>query len=105
DFVQQGVTQQDMSVTGAILAVSVFVSWTLLSDFLSRRSEPAAVLLSGSPVVIVRHGKPVWERLESERLSLDELYEAARLQGYGELGQIEWGILETDGNFSFVPKG
>ena len=62
-------------------------------------------MLSGSPVVIVRHGKPVWERLESERLSLDELYEAARLQGYGELGQIEWGILETDGNFSFVPKG
>src|SRR5690554_1152705 len=37
DIVQQGVTQEDMSITGAVVAVSVFVGWTMLGDALSRR--------------------------------------------------------------------
>ena len=39
DMVQQGVTQEDMSVTGAIIVVSVFVGWTVLADAWERRSE------------------------------------------------------------------
>lgn len=38
DIVQQGVNQEDMSLTGSMLAVSVFVAWTLAADSLSRRS-------------------------------------------------------------------
>lgn len=104
DFVQQGVTQEDMSVTGAVLTVAVFVGWTVLSDALSRRSRAVANVLDGAPVVIVKSGEPMWDRLEKERMTIEDLREAARLQGFGELGQIEWGILETDGQFSFVPK-
>lgn len=104
DFVQQGVTQEDMSITGAMITVSVFVGWTLLSDALGRRSSKLSHMLDGVPVVVVRSGAPVWERLETERLTFDELCEAARVQGFGDLGQIEWGILETDGQFSFVAK-
>ena len=39
DFVQQGVTQEDMSMTGAIIVVSTFVGWMLLGDAISRRSR------------------------------------------------------------------
>lgn len=104
DFVQQAVTQEDMSIVGAMIAVSVFVAWTLVSDLISRRSQPTARWLEGSPVIILRSGRPIDERLAQERLSLDELREAARIHGYADLSQLEWGILETDGKFSFVPK-
>lgn len=105
DLVQQGVTQEDMSITGAIAAIGVFVVWTLLSDALSRRSEKASMLLSGSPAIVLRSGQPLQERLDQEHLSLDELKEAARLQGYSDLDDLEWAILETDGQFSFIAKG
>src|SRR5918996_4701882 len=59
DFVQQGVTQEDMSITGALLAVSVFVVWTLAADALSRRSNRASRLLSGEPVIVMRDGEPL----------------------------------------------
>lgn len=103
DLVQQGVTQEDMSMTGAVLAVSVFVGWTLLADALERRSDRARRLLSGEPVIVLRQGKPLKERLDQERISVDELKEAARLEGHGDLDDIEYAVLETDGKFSFIP--
>lgn len=104
DLVQQGVTQEDMSITGAVVAVSVFVIWTLVSDAISRRSQKASRLISGAPSIVLRSGQPLLERLDDEHLSLDELKEAARLQGYRDLTQLEWAVLETDGRFSFIPK-
>jgi uncharacterized membrane protein YcaP (DUF421 family) len=103
DLVQQGVTQEDMSVTGAVLAASVFVGWTLMADALERRSPRARRLLVGEPVIILRDGKPNRDWLDRERITVDELKEAARLEGYGDLDEIEYAVLETDGKFSFIP--
>lgn len=104
DFVQQGVTQEDMSVTGAFMAVAVFVTWTLISDALGRRSSKASRVLAGEPMIILRDGHVYSGRLEHERVSVEELKEAARVEGFGDLSDIAFGILETDGRFSFVPK-
>jgi uncharacterized membrane protein YcaP (DUF421 family) len=104
DLVQPGVNQEDMSITGAMMAVSVFVVWTLTADALARRSDQASRILSGEPVIIVREGKPLTERLEQERLTMADLKEAARMQGIGDLSEVEFAVLETDGKFSFVTR-
>lgn len=104
DIVQQGVTQEDMSLIGAMMAVSVFVVWTLAADALGRSSEQSSRVLFGEPVIIVREGKPLQERLEQERLSLADLKEAARMQGIGDLAEVEFAVLETDGKFAFITR-
>lgn len=104
DLVQQGVTQEDMSLTGAVITISVFVMWTLLADVLGRRFRTARRLLTGDPVVIVRAGTPLLESLNREGLDLDDLKEAARMQGYGSLHDIEIAVLETDGRISFIER-
>ena len=103
DFVQQGVTQEDMSVTGAAVAVSVFVIWTLVADAAVRRWPKASVALAGEPLVVLKDGEPLIGRLERERVTLDDLKEAARLEGFGDLEDIAFAVLETDGRFTFVP--
>lgn len=104
DLVQQGVTQEDMSVVGAIVSVSVFVLWTYLADLLGRRSRRTSRLIAGEPIIVVRDGDTLDERLAMERVSIDDLKEAARLEGIGDLADVEFGVLETDGRFSFVTK-
>jgi uncharacterized membrane protein YcaP (DUF421 family) len=89
DLVQQGITQE--------------VGWTLMADALERRSPRARRLLVGEPVIILRDGKPNRDWLDRERITVDELKEAARLEGYGDLDEIEYAVLETDGKFSFIP--
>jgi len=102
DFVQQGVTQEDMSVTGATIAVSVFVLWTLIADSWGRRSRTASRVFASEPVIVVRSGEPIMARLDQERVTLDELKEAARMEGIGDLSQVEFAVLEADGRFSFI---
>ncbi len=103
DFVQQGVTQEDMSVTGAVIVVSTFVVWMIIGDLLARRSRQADRVLSGQAVIVLRDGEPDMERLRGERLRLDDLLGEARESGYARLDDIALGVLEADGKFSFVP--
>jgi uncharacterized membrane protein YcaP (DUF421 family) len=102
DLIQQGVTQQDSSVSGAVLAVSTFALWILLFSYSSFRSKRVRSLLEGQPVVVVSEGRPLEKMLRYERLTLDEVSEAAREQGIGDLRQVALGVLESDGKFSFI---
>lgn len=105
DFVQQGVTEEDMSVPRALTAVSTFVAWMLIGDLIGRRWGSAGKLLEGESVVVVRDGQPVLERLRCERLTVDDVLGAARGKGFGSLDDVAFGVLENDGSFSFVARG
>jgi uncharacterized membrane protein YcaP (DUF421 family) len=104
DIVQQGVTQEDMSVTGAMAAVSVFVVWTLAADSLSRRFPKVSKVIAGEPIIVVRDGTPLMDRMHRERLTMEDLQEAARIEGIGDMEEIEFAVLETDGKFSFITR-
>ena len=104
DFVQQGVTGEDMSVSGAMIAVSVFVVWTLLADSVSRRSARASAILNGEPVIVIRDGVPLEDRMKRERITGSDLEEAARMEGIDDLSKVSFAVLETDGRFSFISQ-
>jgi uncharacterized membrane protein YcaP (DUF421 family) len=104
DLIQQGVTQEDMSITGAILAVGTIGAWILVFSWLGYRFRPARNLIEGVPVVVVRDGRPIEPALRLERVALDELLESARNQGIANLRDIELGILEPSGQFSFLKR-
>lgn len=102
DIVQQGVTQEDMSLTGSMLAVSTIVVWILLFSVLNYRVPRMRPVLEGVPLVIVRNGQTIDKVLKRERLSTDEVLEEARLQGIDDLRSVKVGVLEADGKFSFI---
>ena len=88
DLIQQGVTQQDNSVTAAVLAVSTFILWMLAFSYGSYRSKKVQNLFEGQPVILVRDGRVLQKMLEYERLTVDELKDAAREQGIADLRQF-----------------
>ncbi len=102
DLIQQGATQEDMSLTGAVLAVGTLAMWILVFSYLSWRFRGMRSAMEGVPVVVIRCGQPLDEVLSIERLTLDEICEAARNQGITDLAEVEIGVLEPDGKFSFL---
>lgn len=102
DLVQQAVTQQDYSVTAAVLAISVFAVLTVFFSFVNRRFPRSRPLVSGVPLLIVRRGEPMMTVLKHQQMTLDDLYAQARQQGITKLSDIELAVLETDGKVSFV---
>jgi uncharacterized membrane protein YcaP (DUF421 family) len=104
DLIQQGVTQEDMSVTGAMLAVGTIAIWVLIFSWMGFRWRRARQLIEGVPVVIVRDGRPLEEALSLERVTIDEILEGAREQGIANLRDVQLAILEPDGRFSFLKR-
>ena len=102
DLVQQGVTQEDFSMTGAVLAVSTFGFLALAGSYISFRFPRTRPALEGTPVVVVHNGEFVEDVLRIERLSDEEIREEARTQGIADLADVRLGVLEPDGKFSFI---
>lgn len=102
DLIQQGATQEDMSLTGAMLAVGTLAMWILIFAYASWRFRGLQPALEGVPVVVIHRGEPLDEVLAIERLTLEEICEAARNQGITDLAEVDIGVLEPDGRFSFL---
>ena len=104
DLVQQGVTQNDFSVTGMLLVGGTIALLTVLVSFLSFRFPRLRPALEGEPVIVVEDGKPIDRNLRRNRITLEELAAAARQQQIASIGDVRWGVLETNGQLSFIPK-
>ena len=104
DLVQQGVTQQDYSVTGAVLAVGTIVVFAVLVSWLSFRVPRLRPALDGRPIVVVEDGEPIEANLRRERITVDELAAQARLSGIPSLADVRWAVLETGGAISFIQR-
>jgi uncharacterized membrane protein YcaP (DUF421 family) len=104
DLVQQGVTQSDYSVTGLILAAGTISLLTVAVSYVSFRFPRTRPLLEGQPLVVIQDGKVLEDNLRRERLTREELAEAARLQQISSLKEVSWAILEKSGQISFIKK-
>jgi uncharacterized membrane protein YcaP (DUF421 family) len=104
DAIQQGLTQDDYSVTGAVIAVSTIAAVQVGSSYVSYRSRRARRVLEGEPVVIAQDGKLIERNMKRERLTEDEVAGEMRAQQIGSVEDVAWGILESDGTMSFIPK-
>jgi uncharacterized membrane protein YcaP (DUF421 family) len=104
DALQQGLTQDDYSVTGAILVVGTIAVLQVFMSWLGFRFPLLRPVLEGEPVIIVEDGKPVERNLKRERLTLDEVMESARLHQIGSLAEIRWAVVERNGEISFLKK-
>jgi uncharacterized membrane protein YcaP (DUF421 family) len=105
DLVQQGVTQNDFSVTGALLVGSTIALMTVAISYASFRFPRLRPALDGEPVIVVEDGEPIDRNLRRNRITLEELAAAARADGIGSLDSVRWAVLETNGRLSFLRKG
>jgi uncharacterized membrane protein YcaP (DUF421 family) len=103
DLVQQGVTQSDYSVTGAIVVISTIALLTVSLSFLNLRARPLRTALEGQPVVLVENGRLLEKNLRRERITLDELEAEGRQQQVESVADMRWAVLETNGRNSVIP--
>ena len=105
DAVQQGLTQDDYSLTGTVLAVGTIAVLQVFVSWVSYRFPRTRPVLEGNPIVVVQDGELIERNLKRERLDPEEVYEQARLQGIAHLSEVKWAVLETTGSISFIKNG
>ena len=104
DAIQQGLTQDDYSVTGAVIVISTIGTLAVMTSYLNFRVPLVRRVLDGRPIVLLQDGKVIEPNARRERLTLDDIAEAARLQQIASLEDVQWAVLETNGELTFVEK-
>ena len=104
DLIQQGVTHNDFSLTGAALAIATFAFWALALNWLTFRSRRLEKLLDGEPTILVRDGALLEQAMSRNRLTRSELESEMRLAGIAHVADVAWGVLETNGKISFIAR-
>jgi uncharacterized membrane protein YcaP (DUF421 family) len=104
DIVQPSITQQDISLAGSMMGVGTITLWILFTSYISFRFKRARPVIEGVPAVVVQNGRPNEQVIRIERLTLDEVYSAAREQGIASLSDVRLAILEPEGHFTFIQR-
>src|SRR5215218_5757611 len=104
DAIQQGLTQDDYSVTGAVVAVATIATMQVFSSYVTFKSSRARKVLEGQPIVILQDGRLLEQNLARERMTPDEVAEEMRVQQIASFDEVQWAILENNGQISFVKK-
>jgi uncharacterized membrane protein YcaP (DUF421 family) len=104
DAIQQGLTQDDYSVTGALIVIGTFAILQVLVSYISFRFPRLRPALDGEPIVVVQDGRAIEKNMRRERITLEEVLVEARQQQVPSLDEIAWAVLETSGKISIIPK-
>jgi uncharacterized membrane protein YcaP (DUF421 family) len=105
DLVQQSITQNDTSITAAVLAISTIAVLILIQSYVVFRFRRTRPIVEGSPVMVVHDGRMLDAVMHRERLTADDLLEAARQQGIDDLARVRAAVLEADGKLAFITGG
>ena len=87
-----------------VFAISIYAVFAYLITLLTNKSIIARRLLIGCPTVLIEDGKLNYKALKKSKLDLNDFLQEARIQGYFNLSEIEFAIMEANGQVSFLPK-
>lgn len=104
DLIQQGITHNDFSLTGATLAIGTFAFWSVLIGWIVYLFPRLKRSLEGEPRIVIRDGALLEQNLRRDRMTRSEVESEMRLAGIGSMHDVAWAILEPSGKISFIKK-
>ncbi len=88
---------------GVIPVFSLFLVHILITK-LATKSIKFRKFLNGKPIIIIEKGNILPDVMKELNLNIDDIMEALRGAGYFNPSEVEYAILETNGNLSVMPK-
>lgn len=94
--------EKNMIAGIAALFIYGFISYII--SFVSIKSILARRFFIGVPTVLVEKGKIIESGLKKSKIDVNDLLMEARENGYFNLDEIDYALMEVNGNISFLPK-
>lgn len=96
----------DLTSTAWAHWVGLF-TWTAICyciQWISIKSKKASVYLDDKPTIVIANGQIMEEAMKNKRYRLSDLLEQLRERGVFDLGEVDFAILEKDGQLSVLKK-
>lgn len=104
EAVQGSLTGNEYSVQGGLIIAATLILLNYGIAFLGTRSRRIESIVEGDPVTLIRNGQRRVEALRRNNIPDGDLAEAMRANGIRHESEVEWAVLEPDGEISFFRR-
>lgn len=87
-----------------IFSMLVYGGIATIISILTTKSIKLRRIFTGTPSILIGNGKIDYHNLKKSRLDINDLLQIARENGYYDISEINYAILEPSGKVSFLPK-
>ena len=92
----------DVSFAEGVTALALLAVLQFLAATVSSRLKAGRSVLTSRPTLLVSKGCLRHDELRNQRVSVDEIHQAIRSSGHGDVSQVSAVVLETDGSLSVI---
>lgn len=87
-----------------IWAVVLFGLFAYIINIVTMKSIRLRRFFMGTPTILIQEGKILYNNLKKVKFDINDLLEEVRIEGYFDLSQVEYAIMEVNGTVSILPK-
>jgi len=100
------IPSQDTSIPllAGLMPVFVLLLLGVAIAQLTLKSEKARGIICGTPALLINKGQILEDQLRKNRYNLSDLLEQLRVKNVPDIADVEYAILETNGQLSVIPK-
>ncbi len=88
----------------ALIPIAVLIVCQISISFLSIKGVRIREVICGKPILLIRDGKMLEKNMRKEMYTINDLLEQLRFNSIQNVSDVEYGILETNGQLSVLLK-
>lgn len=104
DLATLPMSDSNIPLLHGILPLAILVLLHYIITLLVRKNAKIRRIISGQPVVVISPNGLEYQALKSLNITIDDIIEMLRQNGYFTFEQILYAIIETNGKISVIPK-
>ncbi|MBG9655340.1 DUF421 domain-containing protein [Cytobacillus firmus] len=91
-------------IKDGVIALIVWTLFTIMLDMIDLKSKQGRRVTTGDPLIVIKAGRIMEGALKESRVDLDELQALLRQKDIFSLKNVDYAILETNGELSILKK-
>ena len=95
---------EEIDYLEGIISMFIYAGFSLFVSFLTMKSIKVRRLIAGAPIILMQDGQILTKGLKKVKFDINDLLQEARANGYFDISEIEYAVMEADGRISFLPK-
>jgi len=104
ELVGYSVMDGDIPLTYMIVPIITLLAAEVITTYISTKNKNMKQILGPSPCILIEKGEIKQANMKNVRFTMNELISEIRLKGYGDLTEIDYAILESNGKLSVIAK-
>ncbi len=98
------VIDKTIGIIQGFISLGIWTFAALLIGYLSLKSPRARLILNGEPLIVIKKGKIIEKAMRSAELNMDTLKMLLRCNNVFSVEDVDYAILETDGQLAVLKK-